>query len=104
MVATLPPSHPGAPSLPAPLTPLVGREREVAALADLLRREASRLLTWPGPGGVGKTRLALSVAGDVAAGFPEGVWFVGLAPISDPGLVASAVAQALGVREAGDEP
>ncbi|MGH2558891.1 MAG: tetratricopeptide repeat protein [Thermomicrobiales bacterium] len=88
--------------LPAPLTSLVGRERERAAVAAMLRDNAVRLLTLTGPGGVGKTRLALQVAADVAADFADGVWFVTLAPISDPHLVAPAIARALGVRESGD--
>ncbi|MDP9364517.1 MAG: NB-ARC domain-containing protein, partial [Chloroflexota bacterium] len=100
---------PGTPSsggtfLPTPLTPLVGREHEVAAVVDLLGHEDVRLLTLIGPGGVSKTRLAIAAAGRLAGAFPDGVVFVGLAPVADPALVASAVAQVLGVREAGSEP
>ncbi|MEA2598865.1 MAG: hypothetical protein QOF01_5334 [Thermomicrobiales bacterium] len=91
-------------TLPTPLTPLVGREREVAQVAALLSRADVRLLTLSGPGGVGKTRLSIEVAAEVADAFPDGVRFVGLAPISDAALVAPAIGQALGVREAGDTP
>src|SRR5829696_1314473 len=87
-------------NLPAPLTSLVGREREVVTLCDLLRRADVRLLTLTGPGGVGKTRLALRVAEEAARDFPDGIWFVPLASIRDPALVPSAIAQALDVREA----
>jgi predicted ATPase len=91
----LPPNN----NLPLQLTSFVGREREVAGLVQLLAGE-TRLITLTGPGGCGKTRLALSAASSLAGEFEDGVWWVELAPLSDPDLVAQAVAQALGVREA----
>ena len=87
--------------LPAPLTSFVGRERDIAHLSSLLRGEV-RLVTLTGPGGVGKTRLALRVAHDFQGAFADGVAFVPLAPITDPDLVCSTIAQVLGVRERGD--
>ncbi|MDQ3694309.1 MAG: tetratricopeptide repeat protein [Chloroflexota bacterium] len=90
-------------ALPVWLTGFVGREREVAEVCALLRGGV-RLLTLIGSGGVGKTRLAVCVAKVLAPDFPDGVGFVGLAPVTDPLLVLPTVAQALGVREAGDRP
>ncbi len=87
-------------NLPLQLTSFVGREREVADLEKLLAGDDVRLLTLTGPGGCGKTRLALTAASRQAGGFEDGVWWVELAPLSDPALVPQAVAQALGVREA----
>jgi predicted ATPase len=91
-------------AVPMPLTRLIGRERETAALVDLLGRSDARLVTLTGPGGVGKTRLGLAVASAARALFPDGVAFAPLASITDPALVASAVAQAVGVRDAGARP
>jgi predicted ATPase/DNA-binding CsgD family transcriptional regulator len=92
------------PHLPVPLTSFVGREREVTAVADLLRRPGVRLVTLTGPGGVGKTRLAIRVAAEVAEVFPDGVWFVALAPVRDPNLVAPTIAKTLEVRETAERP
>jgi predicted ATPase/DNA-binding CsgD family transcriptional regulator len=91
-------------NLPAQLTPLIGREREVAAVYTLLRQPGVRLLTLTGTGGVGKTRLGLQIATDLLEDFADGVCFVSLAPISDPELVVSTIAQTLGIKEAGKKP
>ena len=99
-----PPPRASRSTLPAQLTALIGRERAVAAVGALLRRADVRLLTLTGPGGVGKTRLGLQVATELADAFPDGVCFVDLAPIRDPSLVSGAIAQTLGVRERGSEP
>ena len=85
--------------LPRPLTSLIGREVEVATVRGLLLDEGVRLLTLTGPGGVGKTRLALRIADEVAAAFPDGVVFVPLAPIRDPDLVLPAIARELELRD-----
>jgi predicted ATPase/DNA-binding CsgD family transcriptional regulator len=84
-------------SLPSPLTSFVGRETERIALAESLR--AHRLVTAVGPGGVGKTRLALAVAADVSDGFRDGAWYVDLVRVADNAMVARAVADALGLGE-----
>ena len=86
-------------NLPVQPTPLIGREREVAAVQQLLLREDVRLLTLTGPGGSGKTRLGLHVAAELSDHFTDGIYFVNLAPISDAELVAPTVAQTLGVKE-----
>jgi predicted ATPase len=88
-------------NLPVQRTGFVGREKEVAAAREVLLRPDVRLVTITGPGGIGKTRLAVQVASEVVESFPGGVHFVSLSPVSDPGLIAAVIVQALGIREAG---
>src|SRR6266704_681988 len=88
-----------ADTLPVPPTALVGREDEVAQIGKLLRREDVRLVTLTGPGGMGKSRLSIQVAAGLREVFVGGVFFVSLAPISDPMLVLPTIAQVLGIRD-----
>ena len=83
-------------NLPVPATPFLGREAELAELATLIARDDVRLVTLTGPGGTGKTRLALHAAAAAAEAFPGGVWWVALAPLRDPTLVLESAATALG--------
>ncbi len=86
-----------AAALPSPLTPFVGRSAERVALSAALHEH--RLVTAVGPGGVGKTRLALSVAADMGDRFADGVWYVDLVPVTDALMIAPAIADALGLGE-----
>jgi predicted ATPase/class 3 adenylate cyclase len=90
-------------NLPLQPTPFLGREREVGEIVDRLGRPDVRLLTLTGPGGTGKTRLALQAAAEVLDDFADGVFFVPLAPLADPALVPSAIANALGIREVAEQ-
>jgi hypothetical protein len=88
--------------LPRPLTSFIGRERELAQARSLL--QGSYLVTLTGPGGSGKTRLCIALAAEVAGDYPDGVFFVPLAPVRDPGLVPSTIAQCIGLQDARDRP
>ena len=91
-------------NLPLQTTPLIGREREVEAVCGLLRSSETRLLTLLGPGGAGKTRVGLQVAAELVDDFEDGVFFVPIAAITDPTLVAPTIARALGLSEGGARP
>ncbi|HEX8919471.1 MAG TPA: tetratricopeptide repeat protein, partial [Chloroflexota bacterium] len=91
-------------TLPLAPTPFIGRRQEVKEIGDTLRRETVRLLTLTGPGGIGKTRLALHVASELPDAFPDGVIFVSLDSVADPGLVPSTIATRLELKEVSGEP
>jgi len=90
-------------NLPVSRTGFVGREKEAATAKELLLRQDVRLVTVTGPGGIGKTRLAVEVASGLMERFPGGIHFVPLSPLSNPGFIASAIVQTLGIREAGGQ-
>jgi class 3 adenylate cyclase len=91
-------------TLPVQPTPLIGREREVVTVVRLLHREKVRLVTFTGPGGTGKTRLALQVAAKLRGVYVGGVFFVSLASLNDPTLVIPTIARTLGIRESVGQP
>jgi predicted ATPase/class 3 adenylate cyclase len=91
-------------NLPVPATPFLGRETELADVVELLTQDGVRLLTLTGPGGTGKTRLALQAAAAASESFPDGVFWVPLAPLRDPNLVVPSLARALGVSEEAGTP
>jgi predicted ATPase/class 3 adenylate cyclase/DNA-binding XRE family transcriptional regulator len=91
-------------NLPIQPTVLLGREEAVAAVCALLRRDDVRLVTLTGPGGVGKTRLAVQVAAELVQAFADGTWFVSLSRLVAPALVLPTIAQTLGLQEAGSRP
>jgi predicted ATPase len=90
-----------AANLPVSRTVFVGREKEAASATELLMRPDVRLLTVTGPGGIGKTRLAVEVVGGLSQHFLGGIHFVPLSPLNDPALIASAIVKSLGIRETG---
>jgi predicted ATPase/transcriptional regulator with XRE-family HTH domain len=103
-------AHPLAPvvetptNIPAVVTPLIGRDEELAAIPALLRGRDVRLVTITGFGGIGKTRLSLAIADSLVPDFPDGVFFLPLASAREPGFVVATIAQALGIPESTGQP
>jgi predicted ATPase/class 3 adenylate cyclase len=91
-------------NLPVPPTAFIGRTADLKEVMSLLGQTDVRLLTLTGPGGTGKTRLSLEIAAEMLGEYPQGVFFVDLAPISDPALVATTIAHTMGIREGGGRP
>src|SRR3954453_23689357 len=89
-------------NLPHPLSALVGRENEISAVSHLLLRSDVRLVVLIGPGGVGKTRLAIRISSGLADEFNDGVCFVPLAAVTDPQLVPVTIAKSVGIADSGD--
>ncbi len=100
-VPSRPAAHARAPGLPRPPTPMIGREVERASVRSLLLDEGIGILTLTGPGGVGKTRLALHLAAELAGAFDDGAFFVDLSPVRDPDRVLPRIARTIGVRAHG---
>lgn len=98
------PSLSSWPELPAPSTPLVGRKAEIDQVASILQEHDTRMATLTGPGGVGKTRVALEVAHRIAGELPDGVVFIDLSPVQEPEMVLPAIASRLGMAPAPDRP
>jgi len=86
-------------NIPTLVTPLIGREKEVDSIRDLLMSPGVRLVTLTGPGGVGKTSLAIQIATNISNSFKVGIYFVSLATVRDPSLVMAVIAETIGVRE-----
>jgi predicted ATPase/class 3 adenylate cyclase len=91
-------------NLPAQTTQFIGRVEELAKINEIIKKPEIRLLTLTGPGGTGKTRLSQEAAGEMLEDYPDGIYFIPLAPISDPDLVPTSIARTIGVREGGGLP
>jgi predicted ATPase/DNA-binding SARP family transcriptional activator len=97
IVAPAPPIPPG--NIPSTIAPTTGRQEELARIEAMLEDPSCRIVTLTGPGGVGKTQLALQVAGNFAGEFADGIYFVSLAPVRDPSMVLSTISRTLGIEE-----